>query len=196
MANPTLTMTQQSARPRTQFVATCLAIVAGSAMMAGMLGFYISRRHLVKAPGTHWVPDDVTIPNAQLVMAVVTAVLASFVAHWAVWAGRRGERGHAYTALGLALLMCIMFINMVIFSLNRMGIEIGAGEWQNLAFAVTGVVITMAVIATVYLALMGLRALGGDLGPEGTAPLASAVLLWDFVAVAYSAAFYVVYVVK
>lgn len=192
----TLTMTQQSSRPRTQFVATCLAIAAGSAMMAGMLGFYISRRHQVEAPGSHWVPDDITIPNAQLVMCVVTAVLVSFVGHWAVSASRKGERGHAYTGIGLALLMGVLFLNMLIFSLNRMGIEIGAGEWQNLAFSITGVVITMAVLSLIYLALMGFRTIGGDFGPEGTAPLASAVLVWDFVAVAWSAAFYVVYVVK
>jgi heme/copper-type cytochrome/quinol oxidase subunit 3 len=191
----TLTMTQQSARPRTQLVATCMAIAAGSAMMAGMLGFYISRRHQVKAPGSHWVPDEITIPNAQLVMCVVTVVLASFVAHWAVWASRKEERGHAYTGIGLTLLMGVLFLNMLIFSLNRMGIALGDGEWQNLAFSITGVVLTMAVLSLVYLALMGFRAIGGDLGPEGTAPLASAVLVWDFVAVAWSAAFYVVYVV-
>ena len=192
----TLTITRQSARPRTQFVATCLVVAAGSAMMAGMLGFYISRRHQVKAPGSHWVPDEITIPNAQLVMCVVTVVLTSIIAHWSVWASRKGERGHAYTGIGLTLLMGVLFLNMLIFSLNRMGIEIGAGEWQNLAFSITGVVITMAVLSLIYFALMGFRAIGGDLGPEGTAPLASAVLVWDFVAVAWSAAFYVVYVVK
>lgn len=192
----TLTITQQSARPRTQFVATCLVIAAGASMMAGLLGFYISRRHQVAAPGGNWVPDDVTFPNAQLVMTVVNAVLASIIGHWAVWSGRRNERGHTYTAIGLTLLMGVLFLNMLIFSLNRMGIEIGAGEWQNLVFAVTGVVITMAVLSLGYIALMGFRTIGGDLGREGTAPLASSILLWDFVVVAWSATFYVVYVVK
>lgn len=195
MSEP-LTLTRQSVGPRTQFVATCLTIAAGSAMMVGLLGFYISRRHLVEAPGGHWVPDDIVIPNAPLVMTVVTAVLASVIAHWAVWSGRRNERGHTYTALAVMLLMGVMFLNMVIFSVNQMDIEIGAGEWQNLALSVTGVVIAMTILSLAYTALMGIRALGGDLGPEGTAPLASAVLVWDFVVVAWSATFYVVYVVK
>ena len=192
----TLTITKISAGPRTQFVATCLAIAAGGAMMVGLLGFYISRRHLIEAPGSHWVPSDVSIPNAQLAMALVTAMLASLVAHWAVWASRRNERGHTYLAIALTLLMGVMFLNMVIFSLNRMNIVLGAGEWQNLAFSVIGVVIAMTILSLIYTAMMGFRALGGDLGVDATGPLMSAVLIWDFVVVAYAAAWYVVFVVK
>lgn len=192
----TLTVTKISSGPRTQFVATCLVIAAGSSMMAGLLGFYISRRHLVAAPGLHWVPDDVSIPNVQFVMALVTAVLAALVAHWAVWASVRNERGHTYTAIGLTLLMGVMFLNMVIFSLNRMNIVLGAGEWQNLAFVVIGVVIAMTILSLIYTAMMGFRALAGDLGVEATGPLMSAVLIWDFVVVAYAVAWYVVFVVK
>ena len=192
----TLTMSQQSARPRTQFVATCLVLAAGSAMMAGLLGFYISRRHQVKAPGSHWVPDEIIFPNAQLVMTVVTAVLAAIIGHWAVWASRRNERGHAYTAIGLMLLMGLLFLNMLIFSLNEMNIVLGAGEWQNLVFTITGVIIAMTIISLAYTGLMGLRAVGGDIGPAASGPLASAVLVWDFVTVAWFATFYVVYVVK
>jgi len=191
-----LTVTKMSVGPRIQVVGTALTIVAGSALMAGLLGFYISRRHLTEAPGSNWVPDDVTIPNAQMVMAVVTIILASIVGHWAVWSSRRSERGHTYLAIGLMLLLGVLYLNMLLFSLNRMNIVLGAGEWQNLAFSVTGVVIAMSIMSLIYTSMMGLRSLGGDLGPEATAPLASAVLIWDFVTVAFIAAWYVVYVVK
>jgi len=192
----TLALTKMSAGPRTQVVGTALTIVAGSALMAGLLGFYISRRHLTEAPGSNWIPDDVTIPNAQMVMAVVTVMLASIVGHWALWSSRRNQRGHTYLAIGLMLLLGVLYLNMLMFSLNRMNIVLGAGEWQNLAFSVTGVVVAMSVMSLIYTAMMGLRSLGGDLGPDATAPLSSAVLIWDFVAVAFVAAWYVVYVVK
>ncbi len=85
---------------------------------------------------------------------------------------------------------------MVIFSMNRMDIAIGTSEWHNLAFTITGVIIVFTLIALAYFVLMGLRAIGGDLGPEGTAPLAAAALFLDFLVLAWSAAWYAVYVVK
>jgi heme/copper-type cytochrome/quinol oxidase subunit 3 len=196
MADVTAAPPGMRTAPRTQLVATSMAIIAGSSMMAGLLGFYMSRRHAVAAPGHKWLPEDVHIPNAPLVMTVVTAVLAALLGHWAVWSGRRGERGHTYLAIAATILLILAFLNMVIFSMNRMDIAVGTGVWHNLAFTITGAVIALTIVSVLYIMLMGLRALGGDLGPEGTAPLAASVLFWDFVVLAWAAAWYAVYVVK
>ena len=185
-----------STAPRSQLVATSLAIVAGSSLMAGLLGFYMSRRHAVSAPGANWIPDGVHIPNAPIVMTVVTAILASLIGHWAVWAAKRREQGHTFLAIGTTLLLIVAFLNMVIFSMNEMDIAIGASEWHNLAFTITGYIIALTIIAIVYLMLMALRVLGGDLGDEGAALVNSSVVFWDFVVIAWCAAWYAVYVVK
>jgi hypothetical protein len=44
--------------------------------------------------------------------------------------------------------------------------------------------------------LMALRVLGGDLGDEGAALVNGSVVFWDFVVIAWCAAWYAVYVVK
>ena len=182
--------------PRSQFVATGLVIVAGMSLMAGLIGFYMSRRHAVAAPGQNWVPDDVVMPNAPLVMTVITALMASVIGHWCVWAAKRREQGHTLLALGGTILLVVAFLNMVIFSMNEMDIAIGTSEWHNLVFTITGYVIALTIISIVYLMLMGLRSVGGDLGDEGAALINGAVWFWDFVFIAWCAAWYAIYVVK
>ena len=53
---------------------------------------------------------------------------------------------------------------MVMYSMNRMELEIGSGEYQNLAFATTGLSLAIVVVGLLYLGLMGLRSLGGSVG--------------------------------
>lgn len=182
--------------PRSQFVATGLAIIAGMSLMAGLVGFYMSRRHAIDAPGQNWIPDDVVIPNAPLVMTILTGVMASVVGHWAVWAAARREQGHTLFALGGFVLLIVAFLNMIIFSMNEMDIAIGTSEWHNLAFTITGYVIALTIISLVYVMLMAIRAVGGDLGEEGAALINGSVWFWNFVVLAWSAAWYAVYVVK
>ncbi len=182
--------------PRTQVTATALAIGGFAMVIAGLLGFYVSRRNLVASPGSNWVPDEVTIPNAQLVMAMLTALMSSLTAQWSVWASRRNYQAHTYVGLGVTFLLGAAYLNMLMFSLNTMNIVIGQGEWQNLAFTATGYLIALIIGSMIYLGLMAFRSLGGDLGPDGSAPLESAVLFWHFTVVAYAAIVYVVYIVK
>ena len=183
-------------RPRAQFVATGFAVAAGSMMMAGALGLYMARRHASGPhPGHDWL-DGAAVPNPQFDYALLTLGLSLITAHWALWASRRGETGHTWTAIGTTLVLGLGFINMVMFSLNRMELEIGSGEYANLAFATTGLALALAIVGLLYLGLMGLRSLGGSLGREGSTPLGAAVFFWDFVAVAWTATWYAVYVVK
>ena len=77
-----------------------------------------------------------------------------------------------------------------------MGLEIGAGEYQNLAFATTGLALTIVVIGLFYLGLMGLRSLGGSVGQQASTAFGAAVFFWDFAALAWAVTWYTVYVVK
>jgi heme/copper-type cytochrome/quinol oxidase subunit 3 len=183
-------------RPRSQLVATGFAVAAGSMMMAGALGLYMARRHASGShPGHDWLEGTV-VPNPQLDYALLTLVVSLVTAHWALWASRRRDTAHTWTAVGVTLVMGLAFINMVMFSLNRMELEIGTSEFANLAFAVTGLALALVIVGLFYLALMGLRSVGGSVGRDGSTPLGAAVFFWDFVAIAWVATWYVVYVVK
>ena len=178
----------QAQRPRAQLVATGFACAATSMMMAGALGFYMARRHASGPhPGHDWL-DGLAVPNPQFDYALLTLV--------ALWASRRRDTAHAWTAIATTLILGLGFINMVMYSLNRMGLEIGAGEYQNLAFATTGLALAVVVIGLLYLGLMGLRSLGGSVGQQGSTAFGAAVFFWDFAALVWAVTWYTVYVVK
>ena len=183
-------------RPRAQLVATGFACAACSMMMAGGLGLYMARRHASGPhPGHDWL-NGLAVPNPQLVYALLTLVASMVTAHWALWVSRRRDSAHAWTAIATTLVLGLGFINMVMYSLNRMGLEIGAGEYQNLAFATTGLALAIVVVGLLYIGLMGLRSLGGSVGQQGSTALGAAVFFWDFAVLAWAVTWYTVYVVK
>ena len=183
-------------RPRSQLVGTGFAIAAGAMAVAGALGHYMARRHASGIdPGHDWL-DGHSVPNPQLVYALITLLVSVVTAHWAVWASGRGERAHTWVGMALTLVMGLAFFNMVMFSLNRMELEIGSGEWATLAFAVTGLSLAILIVGMFYLGLMTLRSLGGSVGRDRSTPLGAAVFFWDFAVLAWAATWYVVYVVK
>jgi len=183
-------------RPRSQLVGTGFAIAAGAMAVAGALGHYMARRHASGIdPGHDWLAGQ-SVPNPQLVYALITLLVSVVTAHWAVWASGRGERGHTWVGMALTLVMGLAFFSMVMFSLNRMEFEIGSGQWATLAFAVTGLSLAILIVGMFYLGLMTLRSLGGSVGRDRSTPLGAAVFFWDFAVLAWAATWYVVYVVK
>lgn len=185
-----------SERQRRQLVGTGFAVAAAAMMVASLLGFYLARRHASGVdPGNEWLAGH-AVPSPQLVYALITLMMSVVSVHWALWASRRRETGHTWLAIAVTLVMGLGFLNMVIYSLNRMKLEIGSGEWANLVFATTGLALALVTIGLFYLGLMALRSLGGSVGLEGSTPLGAAVFFWDFVVVAWVATWFVVFVVK
>jgi cytochrome c oxidase subunit III len=183
-------------RPSTLFVATGLAIAGGVMLVAALVGIHLALRNQVDNPAANWVPRRVQVPNAELGYAVFTAVLSSITAQWVVRASRHRERGLTLMAVGVTILLGVAWINMFFFAFDFMDLSIGSSAWADLAFTLSGVAVALGMVAIAFLALMTLRALGGEEGDEGTAPLAAAVFFWHFSVAALVALWYVVYVVK
>jgi len=199
MTAPALTPAEELAtrqRPNSLFVATGFAVAGGVMLVAALIAFYLGFRNEISDPDTNWVPRGISIPNAPLVMAVVTAVLSMITAQWVVYASRRRERGHTFVAIGITILFGVAWINMVFFAFNFMEVGIGTTQWSNLAYTLSGMAVAIGMVAIGFLALMAIRAFGGEDGPEGTAPLAAAVMFWHFSVLAFIALWYVVFVVK
>jgi heme/copper-type cytochrome/quinol oxidase subunit 3 len=182
--------------PQAALVATVLVISSGVMFVAALVGVFMSLRHATPDPGQNWVPSRIDIPNAPLVLAGLTALMASVTAQWAAWASRRSERGHTYAAIGITVLLAAAFLNLVFDAMNKAEMVLGSSGWANLAFTLTGASVALTTAAIGYLLLSGLRTLGGDLGPDHTADLEGAVMFWHFTVVAWAAVWYVVYVVK
>lgn len=182
--------------PRRQMlVGTALAAVAGSTLIGGMLAIWVllRERFLDANPEGRFPIDYIITEVASNVMLMTLFALCLF-AQWAVYAGARGDRAHAGLALGLVGLLGIAYINGQAFVWYTMAVEIKDEYYGALFYAVTGTMVALVAAGLVYTAVAAFRALGGRLGSAEV--LSAHALYWYFVAAAYTAVWFVVYVTK
>lgn len=182
--------------PRRQLlVGTALACVAGATLVGGMLAIWaLLRERFLDANPTGRFPVDYIITEVASNVMLITVFVLCVFAQWAVYAGKRGDRAHAGLALGLVGLLGIAFINGQAFVWYTMAVEIKAEYYGALFYAVTGTMVALVVAGLVFTVMAALRSLGGRLGSAEV--LAAHALYWYFVAAAYTAVWFVVYVTK
>jgi heme/copper-type cytochrome/quinol oxidase subunit 3 len=179
--------------PRRQvLVGTALAAVAGSMLIGGMLAIWLLIRERSVDAGERF-PGDYSISEVPSNVMLITIVGLCLFAQWAVYAARREDRAHLGLALGIVALMGIAFINAQAFVYVDMGMPIAEGGYPGMFYAITGTVLALVIAGLVYTAVTAFRVLGGR--PDRPIVAAHA-LYWYFVAAAYSAVWFVVYVTK
>ena len=180
--------------PRRQlFIGTALACVAASTLIGGMLAIWVLLRERVVDTGGRF-PVDYIIPEVATNVMLMTLWSLCLFAQWAVYAGARGDRAHATLALAVSGLLAIAFINAQAFVYVDMGVAINETYYGTLFYAVTGTMVALVAAGLVYTVVAAFRALGGRL--RETEVLSSHALYWYFIATAYSAVWFVVYVTK
>lgn len=183
-------------QPRRQLlVGTALGCVAGATLIGGMLAVWtlLRERFLDANPGGRFPLDYIITEVASNVMLMTLFALCVF-AQWAVYAGKRDDRAHAGLALGLVGVLGIAFINGQAFVWYTMAVEIKDEYYGALFYAVTGTMVALVVTGLIYTTVAAFRALGGRLGHAEI--LSAHALYWYFVAAAYTAVWFVVYVTK
>jgi cytochrome c oxidase subunit 3 len=180
--------------PRRQlFIGTALACVAATMLIGGMLAIWVLLRERVVDDGGRF-PVEYIIPEVASNVMLMTVWALCLFAQWAVYAGARGDRGHTALALGLTGLLAIAFINAQAFVYVDMGVEINETYYGALFYGITGAMLALVIAGLVYSTVAAFRALGGRLGE--TEVLSAHALYWYFIAIAYSAVWFVVYVTK
>ena len=180
--------------PRRQlFIGPAVACVAATMLMGGMLAIWVLLRERVVDGGGRF-PVDYIIPEVATNVMLMTVWALCLFAQWAVYSSTRGDRAHTALALGVTGLLAIAFINAQAFVYVDMGVEINATYYGVLFYAVTGAMLALVVAGLVYSVVAAFRALGGRLGE--TEILSAHALYWYFIAIAYSAVWFVVYVTK
>ena len=180
--------------PRRQlFIATALACVAGTTLIGGMLAVWVLLRERVVDAGGRF-PVDYIIPEVASNVMLMTLWALCLFAQWAVYSGARGDRAHTALALAVSALLAIAFVNAQAFVYVDMGVEIRADYYGALFYAITGTMLALVVAGLVFTTVASFRALGGRL--RETEVLSSHALYWYFIASAYSAVWFVVYVTK
>ena len=180
--------------PRRQvFVGTALACVAGIMLIGGMLAIWVLLRERAVDAGERF-PGDAAIPETASNVMLVTVLGICLFAQWAVTAAKRADRGNVGLALGLVVVMAIAFINAQAFIYVQMELPIAEGTYPGMFYALTGTILALAGIGIVFTIVTVFRFLGGR--TDDRELVAAHALYWYFVAAAFSAVWFVVYVTK
>lgn len=171
-------------RPRVLLVGTTLVSAASIAMFGGLLAAYFALRADVVSQGEQWLPDGSSIPLSPGNMTMVTLAMSLVTAQWAVHAGKQRDRGHAYFALGLTVLLGIAHVVQMGFLFTQWGVPLNAAAGEEpttqavLLFTIMGLHIAMVAAALIFFILMLLRSLGGQFTGRDVEGLSAAALYW------------------
>ena len=194
--NPALAPPPVARRPRVLMVATGFVMAGVAMFFASLFGIYLLERSTMLADGSKWLPEGVSIPLTQPNMLLLTLIMASVCMQWAHSAIRDDSRTYAYLALGITLLLGFAFLNQASYLYNVMGFKIEASTTAVLVYAITGAHIVMLVIAMAFVALMAIRALGGQFSSTQSDGIAAATMFWHANTAVFFLIWLIIYVTK
>jgi cytochrome c oxidase subunit 3 len=185
-------------RPRLLLVGTTLASVGSLVFFGTLFAIYFGLRAERLAGGEVWLPEGAEIPLSPGNMSMLTLVMSLVTVQWAVHAGKESDRGHAYLALGLTLLFGVAHIVQMAYLFTEWGVALnGEGSMQAvLLYTVIGSHLAMVAGALVFLVLMLLRSLGGQLTGRDVEGLSAAALYWYVTVGIFAVIWYGILIVK
>lgn len=186
----------EPARPRLLMIGTAFACGAAIMLMAGLIGIYTATRASVLAAGEVWLPTGVTIPLTQPNMMAITMVFSAVLMIWAISSLGRGDRAMAYTALGLVLLMGFAVIAQTGYLLTIMELELASDVRAPLIFGVIGTHLAILGAAMTFVAVMTVRALGGEYSSKDREGVYAAAMFWYVTVFLYMVVWFTIYITK
>jgi cytochrome c oxidase subunit 3 len=183
-------------RPRVLVVGTAFAAAASFMVFIGLIGIYLAARVDVISSGSAWLPKGATIPLQQPNTMFITLIMSVFTMQWAVAAIAKNDRVNAYLAMGLTLMLGIATIVMTTYLWYLMELDIASGIQGVLIYTITGAHIVMLVLAMLFVALMGLRALGGQFTARQHDGITAAAVFWYAMVAVYALIWISIYVTK
>ena len=183
-------------RPRVLVVGAAFAAAASFTVFIGLIGIYLAARVDVVGSGTAWLPEGATIPLQQPNTMFITLIMSVFTMQWAVAAIAKNDRVNSYLAMGLTLMLGIATIVMTTYLWYLMELDIASGIQGVLIYTITGAHIVMLVLAMIFVALMGLRALGGQFTARQHDGITAAAVFWSARVAVYALIWLSIYVTK
>lgn len=183
-------------RPRVLVVGAAFAAAASFMVFIGLIGIYLAARVDVISAGAKWLPEGSKIPLQQPNTMFITLIMSVITMQWAVAAIAKNDRVNAYLALGLTLMLGIATIVMTTYLWTLMKLDIASGLQGVLIYTITGAHIVMLVLAMLFVALMALRALGGQFTARQHDGISAAALYWYAMVAVYALIWISIYVTK
>ena len=183
-------------RPRVLVVGAAFASAAALMVFVGLIAVYLAERSDTLATSDTWLPKELTIPLQQPNTMLFTLLMSCVTMQWAVSAIAKDDRVNSYLALGVTFVFGFATIVMTTYLWSLMGADITANVQSVLIYTITGAHILMLVIAMIFLALMGFRALAGGFTSRQHDGITAAALFWYATVAVYVLIWITIYVTK
>ena len=175
--------------------------VAGTMLMYGMLAVWFKFRDAAPLRAAKngklirdWLPADIAIPEVVTNTLMITMVVTCVMAQWAVYSAKRNDSSHAGLALLVTSMLGIAAINGQVAVYVQMGIGILDGPYQTMFYAVTGTMLFLLVTGLAFSLATMFRVYAGRVRDHQV--VSAHALYWYFLATAFLAMWFVVYVQK
>ena len=165
---------------------------------AGVFGVYLKERAQVRAEGSSWIPNKVTIELTQPGMVIWTLLISIVVMQWAVYSIKRDDRQHALLAIGTTVVMGAMVIVQTAWHLSQTNLVADEGPTTaaTLIYTIVGSYLVAVVIGMIILLLTGFRTLAGQYGSQQTDGVVAASLYWYSLVFIYFIIWIAVFIAK
>jgi heme/copper-type cytochrome/quinol oxidase subunit 3 len=183
-------------RPRVLLVGAAFGAVASGLVVLTMLAAYLQVRGDRLASGATALPEGVVLPLTPGNMGLLTLAMSAVTMAWIVDALRKGDRTHAYLALGVTILLGAAFLNGTAYLYQQLAMPFTASATSGLLYAVTGAHLVMVFVGLVFTVVMGFQALGGQLTGRDAEGMSAAALYWYVTIAVYIAVWYGIYITK
>ncbi len=167
-------------RARNLLVGTGFA-VAGSVMyFAGLYAVYLAERSAAIKADQTWIPASARIELTPPGMIMWTLIISVAVMQWAVYSIARDDRTHALLAIGTTLAMGAMVLVQTAWQYTQMGLVADEGPTPaaTLIYTLSASHLVMVIVAMIFVALMGFRALAGQYSSRQTDGIVAASIWW------------------
>ncbi len=177
-------------------VGTAFVCAAAAMLFMGMLAVWVNRRDAAGGTTAAWLPKGVSIAMVAPNMMLIIMIGASVMVQWAVYAMARDDRRDTAVAVSLVVVFGIAVLNAQAYIYQQLELGIGTNEYANLFYAVTGTFVAALIAGIVMAMVVIFRSLGGRYSSKRHEGISALALYWHFLTAAFTAVWYVVYVVK
>ena len=193
---PALAPPPKPRRPRVLLAGTAFGAAAVAMGFLGLIAIYVTVRQRTLAESGTWLPDGAVIPLTAPNVAMATLLMSVVTLQWAIYAVSNRDRPNAYLALGLSLLLGLAFANSTAYLYSQMGLGIADSVPGVAIYAISGAHLVLTAAALTFIAVVALRALGGEYNPRDHEGMSAAALFWYATVAVYAVIWYTIFITK
>lgn len=181
------------ARPRNLLATGTALVCAGATTFMGAL---FAAALELRNQADVWPPKGVKIDNYLGNMLVITMLLSSLSAAWAVSAVKRSERRQGAAAFGITIGFGVAMLNLLWYSLSRQHLALNSSAYAGVVGAICGVLAALVLVGIGFVALTIFRVMGEQVNGAQPDQARAAAWMWHYATFATIVAWFAVIVLK